>query len=306
VARYLVTGGCGFIGSHLVDALAGAGHAVRVVDDLSTGRRENLAEAAELVVGDAADDELVRRAAADVDGCFHLAAVASVARSTEDWLGTHRSNLTATIAVLDAARARRTPVVYASSAAVYGACPDTPLTEDSRPQPLSAYGADKLASELHAAVAHHVHGVATTGLRFFNVYGPRQDPKSPYSGVVSIFVERLAAGKALEIHGDGEQVRDFIYVDDVVRHLLAAMERAAGAAVYNVCTGRTTSVNALAQVLGGLAGVNVRVERTPARAGDIRVSLGDPTKARAALGVTATVPLRDGLAKTRAWLLGQG
>jgi UDP-glucose 4-epimerase len=304
--RFLITGGAGFIGSHLADALLAAGAAVRVLDDLSTGKRENLDRRCELRVADVADPEAVRAAFADVDGCFHLAAIASVARGNEDWRGTHRTNQTGTITVLEAARdAGRRPVVYASSAAVYGDLAGAVAREASPCVPLTAYGADKLGSELHARVARHVHGVPTLGLRFFNVYGPRQDPASPYSGVVSIFAARLARGEALSVHGDGEQTRDFVFVADVVVHLRAAMTRLAvegSAEVFNVCTGRATSVLDLAQVLGALLGRPPRIAHAPARAGDIRHSLGDPAAARAALGVAAETGIAAGLGATLGFL----
>jgi len=219
----LVTGGCGFIGSHLVAALLARGDRVRVLDDLSTGRRENLAPGAELSEGDVADPAAVRAAMAGAAVCFHLAAIASVERGMTEWLTTHRANLSGTIAVFDAARAAgRIPVVYASSAAVYGEQERLPIAEDAPTLPLSAYGADKLGCELHARVAGHVHGVPTMGLRFFNVFGARQDPGSPYSGVISIFCDRMSRGEGVTIHGDGGQTRDFIHVSDVVRGLVAA------------------------------------------------------------------------------------
>ena len=301
-----MTGGCGFIGSHLADALIARGDRVRVLDDLSTGRVENAPAAAELVRGDVADAGLVARAMADVDGCFHLAAIASVERGRRDWLGSHRVNLTATIGVFDAARqARRqpVPVVYASSAAVYGDNPAIPLGEDAVAQPLSAYGADKFGCELHARVASTLHGVPTFGLRFFNVYGPRQDPGSPYSGVISIFCDRLRRGETVTIFGDGEQARDFIYVADVVAALEAAMAALASTpavapAVANVCTGQPTSINALVHQIAALCGAAPAVERAPARAGDIRRSIGDPGRARRQLGLAAPTPLSVGLART--------
>ena len=298
MAHYLVTGGCGFIGSHLVDALLAAGPRVRILDDLSTGKRGNVPAAAEVVVGDVADLAAVRGAMTGVDGCFHLAAIASVARSNQDWLGTHRVNLTGAITVLDAARARRTPVVYASSAAVYGDNPDVPLGEDAVTRPLTAYGADKLGCELHGRVAWRVHGVPNTGVRLFNIYGPRQDPSSPYSGVISIFADRVRRGAAIEVHGDGGQTRDFVFVADAVAHLIAAMGKAGEAAVYNVCTGQATSVSALADAIEAAAGKRVERRNVPARAGDIRASIGNPARARAALGVAARVPLADGLNTT--------
>jgi UDP-glucose 4-epimerase len=301
VALYLVTGGCGFIGSHLVDALLASGHRVRVLDDLSTGKRENIPlDQVELVLGDVSDPATVRRAMAGVDGCFHLAAIASVQRSNEDWVPVHRVNLTGSIAVFDAARTaqpdRTVPVVYASSAAVYGDNPNVPLTEQAETRPLTAYGADKLGSEMHARVAGNVHGVATTGFRFFNVYGPRQDPKSPYSGVISIFANRLADGQAVTIFGDGQQTRDFVYVADVVRHLIAGMQNASlQAPVYNVCTGRKTDVLTLANTIAELLQVKPDIRFDEPRPGDIKHSLGDPAAAAQALSVRATVTLAGGL-----------
>ena len=302
MAYYLVTGGCGFIGSHLVDALIEAGHRVRILDDLSSGKRENAPAAAEVVIGDVADVAAVRSAMSGIDGCFHLAAIASVARSNVDWLGTHRVNLAGAITVLDAARARRTPVVYASSAAVYGDNPNVPLAEDAVTKPLTAYGADKLGCELHGRVAWHVHRVPNTGVRLFNVYGPRQDPNSPYSGVISIFADRVRRGVPMEIHGDGGQTRDFVFVADAIAHLIAAMGKAGEAAVYNACTGRATSVGALADAIEAAAGKRVERRNIAARAGDIRASIGNPARARAGLGVAAQVPLPDGLKATLASL----
>ena len=302
MALYLVTGGAGFIGSHLCDALLARGDRVRVLDDLSTGRRTNLPDGAELFVGDIADPATVRDAVAGIDGCFHLAAIASVARGIDDWLGTHRANLTGTIAIFDALRRRPVPVVYASSAAVYGDCPVQPITEAAATRPLSAYGADKLGCELHARVAYHVHQVPTVGLRFFNVYGPRQDPASPYSGVISVFCERLRRGAPIDIHGDGAQTRDFIYVADVVSALIAAMDRRPHHAVFNVCTGAAISVLDLARTIAGLTGREPDIRFQPARAGDILASTGSPQAARSALGLTAVMPLRNGLARVLDWL----
>jgi UDP-glucose 4-epimerase len=305
MALYLVTGGAGFIGSHLVDALLARGDRVRVLDDLSTGKRENLDPAAELIVGDVADAPCVAGAMQGVDGCFHLAAVASVELGNRDWLGTHRANLTGAITIFDAARRARpdrtVPVVYASSAAVYGDTPDLPLAETAATRPLSAYGADKLGCELHARVATLVHGVRTAGCRFFNVYGPRQDPGSPYSGVISIFFNRIGQGQAITIFGDGGQTRDFIYVADVVQALLEAMgqdsggQELAGPCVFNVCTGKTTSLVELAAAIGAVFGRAPAITFGPARAGDIRESLGDPGMAREVLGFSAKLPIEEGL-----------
>ena len=308
MARYLITGGCGFIGSHLADLLVGKGHGVRVLDDLSTGRRENLPDGAELLIGDVADRGAVAEAMTGVDGCFHLAAVASVERCTRDWLGTHRTNLTGTITVFDCARragGRAVPVVYASSAAIYGDQPQAPIHELMTPQPLSAYGADKLGCELHARVATAVHGVPAVGMRFFNVYGPRQDPKSPYSGVISIFCDRLLRSQPITIFGDGEQVRDFVYVGDVAQALWQAMQTQLPAgSVFNVCTGQPTSINRLVSTLASLLHTTPQVTHGPAREGDIRVSIGATPRAAEQLGFRAHTRLADGLAELLRTLRG--
>ena len=305
MSTYLITGGCGFIGSHLADALIAAGHRVRILDDLSTGRLENAPRQAELLIDDVSRPGAARAAMEDVDGCFHLAAIASVVRSTEDWTGAHRINLSATISVFDAARKARPdkliPVVYASSAAIYGENPDLPLAETASPRPLSAYGADKFGCELHAAVAGRVHNVPVLGLRFFNIYGPRQDPDSPYSGVISIFAGKMARGETPVIFGDGGQTRDFVYVGDTVRHLIAGMSRAdATAPVFNVCTGRAITIRSLATTMCEVLGLPGNLRFEPARQGDIRSSLGDPRRAIAALGLTANTPLAEGLRSTLA------
>jgi UDP-glucose 4-epimerase len=305
MSTYLVTGGAGFIGSHLCEALVARGDAVRVIDDLSTGHRHNLPQGVSLTVGDVADPDAVARAVEGVDGCFHLAAIASVEKGVTDWLGTHRANITGTITVFDAIRRQdsRIPVVYASSAAVYGDAARVPINEAEPRAPLSAYGADKYSCELHARVASHVHGIPTVGLRFFNVYGPRQDAKSPYSGVISIFCERIAAEQPIGIFGDGGQTRDFVYVDDVVAALLAAMAlRPADAPVFNVCTGVATSVRTLAALIAELAGKPLDVQPKPPRAGEIRHSQGVPDLADAVLGLKGRVELRDGLGQVLAWL----
>ena len=305
MATYLVTGGAGFIGSHLYDALARRGDTVRVLDDLSTGSRANLPPDATLIEADLADQGTMDAALDGVEGAFHLAAIASVERGVSDWLGTHRANLTGTITLFDSIRRRGAPipVVYASSAAVYGNCPTVPIPEDAERRPLSAYGADKYACELQARVAGHVHGIPATGLRFFNVYGPRQDPRSSYSGVISIFCERVARGAPIDIFGDGGQTRDFIFVADVVTALLAAMRHpSTDAPVFNVCTGAPTTVLDLARTIADLAGMAPDIRHRPPRAGDIRHSTGVPNRARAAFGLGAAMPLRDGLRKVLDWL----
>jgi UDP-glucose 4-epimerase len=305
MSLWLVTGGAGFIGSHLCDALIARGDSVRVIDDLSTGHRANLLPGVELIEGDIADPSAALRATDGVDGCFHLAAIASVERGVTDWLGTHRANLTGAITIFDAVRrhGRKVPIVYASSAAVYGDCQTIPIQETAERRPLSAYGADKYGCELHAITATHVHGIPTVGLRFFNIYGPRQDPKSPYSGVISIFCERIRNGAPIHIYGDGAQTRDFVHVSDAVAALLAGMDlRPETASVFNVCTGETTSVAELAQIIGELAKKNLNPKRMPSRSGEIRHSLGDPSNMRRALGLGEMVKLRDGLVTVLAHL----
>jgi UDP-glucose 4-epimerase len=276
---------------------------VTILDDLSTGHLVNAPAAARVVVGDVRDAAQVGQLTRDADGCFHLAAIASVFRANEDWQGTHAVNQTGTVNVLNAARNGRggqpVPVVYASSAAVYGDAPIIPLSEREPTYPLTAYGADKLGSEIHARVAWTVHGVPTTGLRFFNVYGPRQDPRSPYSGVISVFVDRIGRGKAITLFGNGRQTRDFVFVADVVAHLQAAMNRTRnGANVFNVCTGHSVSILELAQTIGRLAGCRPRLIHADPRPGDIRVSLGDPGAAIDMLGVVARTSLEEGLRHT--------
>jgi len=299
---YLVTGGAGFIGSHLVDALLARGETVRVVDDLSTGKPDNLPENVELIKGDCADLELMRTAMKGCAGVFHLAAVASVQKSNEDWLGTHRANLTATITVFEVARTASAtggaiPVVYASSAAVFGANQVCPQSEDSATIPLTAYGADKLACELHARVASHVHKTPSIGFRFFNIYGARQDPSSPYSGVIAIFASRIAAGKGITIFGDGMQTRDFVYVKDVVVYLTAAMFEKMGevSEVFCICTGRTTTLIQLAETLGQVINKIPEISFGEERQGDIRTSFGNPEKLKEKFGFSADTTLAEGL-----------
>ena len=303
---YAITGGAGFIGSHLADALLNAGHGVRVIDDFSTGRIENVDPRCEIVRGDVCDQSVMRRALFGVSGCFHLAAIASVARANEEWLTTHRVNLGGFINVLDTSRQLGgLPVVYASSAAVYGRLSGV-AHENGPASPMTAYGADKLACELHAQAGALVHGLPSLGFRFFNVYGPRQDPFSPYSGVISIFVQAIAAGREIQIHGDGRQTRDFIFVGDIVEFLLAGMnglrdgrfgDERIGMAL-NACTGGETSIGALATLIGGILSREPRILSGPARPGDISRSVGDPRRATSLLGISARTTLRAGLEQT--------
>jgi UDP-glucose 4-epimerase len=296
----VVTGGCGFIGSHLADALVASGNDVTILDNLSTGKKSNIPSQAKLVIGDVADAALVQKLVAEADAVFHLAAVASVEACTHDWLNSHRTNLTGTVTVLEAAaKSKKKPiVVYASSAAVYGDNPNLPLREDAQTTPLSSYGLDKYSAEQYGRMAWHYHNVPNVGLRFFNVFGPRQDPHSPYSGVISKFVEKMLAGEPLTYFGDGEQTRDFIYVSDIVALLLAAAQNAPhGATVMNGCTGQATSLKQLVATIGEIVQRTAQTSHASPREGDIRHSLGDPERAYKLLGFKASTSLKDGLAQ---------
>jgi UDP-glucose 4-epimerase len=303
MARFLVTGGAGFIGSHLVEALLDDGHGVRVLDDLSSGNSDNLPRAVDFIKADVADPDIVARAFDGIDGCFHLAAIASVERCNREWLRAHQVNLTGTINIFNEARASRRhgeiPVVYASSAAVYGDPHAGPAGETSRTEPLGAYGADKRACELHARAAGVTHGVRTTGLRFFNLYGPGQDARSPYSGVIAIFIDRLRRNRPVEIFGDGQQVRDFTFVGDGIIALRRAMTAASvRAPIFNVCTGEGTTVRHLAMTVASLCGSGLVIDQRPRRCSEVPISIGDPRHAAEELGFRATTALVDGLAAT--------
>jgi len=303
MACFLVTGGAGFMGSHLVDALLRQGHRVRVLDDLSSGHRQNLPRQIEFLHGDITDPTTVEEAFEGIDACFHLAAIASVVRSHREWLRTHEVNLTGTLNIFNQARRlrhrREIPVVYASSAAIYGNCGTVPIGEDAPVAPLSAYGADKRACELHARVAGAVHEIPTVGLRFFNLYGPRQDAQSPYSGVIALFADRLRLGESLEIFGDGEQVRDFTYIGDAIGALDKALAAASTSApVFNICTGKGTSVRAVAEIMANLYQIDMTACYSPSRSGEVRISIGDPRRATEQLGFRAETALADGLATT--------
>ena len=307
VNTWLVTGGAGFIGSHLCEALLAQGDGVRVLDDLSTGKRWNLPRGIALIEGDVTDLAVVRDALQGVAGCYHLAAIASVERGIKEWPVMHRVNQGGAIAVFDAIRRmpERIPVVYASSAAVYGDAATIPIAETAKCRPLCAYGADKLGCELHARVASHVYAIPTVGLRFFNVYGPRQDPGSPYSGVISIFCERIRRGAPINIFGDGGQTRDFIYVTDIVAALLGAMQLVPmNAPVFNVCSGHATSVLDLGHTIAELAGQHLDAHHGPPRAGEIRHSCGSRALSRGTLGLREPATLREGLRNVLNWLDG--
>lgn len=296
--KYIVTGGAGFIGSHIAEALADR-HEVVVVDDFSTGHPENLRGFdVTLVEGSVTDLSLLKEVFAGADGVFHEGAIASVPKSVADPLATHQANLTGTLDVLLAAReAGVRKVVFASSSAVYGESPELPKQESMLPEPLSPYAVSKLAGEHYAAAFSRLYGLQAVCLRYFNVFGPRQDPSSPYSGVISIFADRILAGKPLTIYGDGEQTRDFVYVADVVRANLKAMEGDTGG-VFNIARGRTTTLNALAETMMRTAGRSVEIRHAEERAGDIRHSYADIARAEEVLGWKPEWGLEDGLALT--------
>ncbi|MEM8792424.1 MAG: NAD-dependent epimerase/dehydratase family protein [Pseudomonadota bacterium] len=278
--HYLVTGGCGFIGSHLVDALLSKGHRVTVLDDLSTGRAANLASGARLIEGDIRDPQIRARAIEGTDGVFHLAAIASVQKCIEDWAASSAVNHLASVAVFELAAAAKIPVVYASSAAVYGE-QAPPMSEDMPAQPLSPYGADKLAIEQQAAAGASCRELRSCGLRLFNIYGPRQDPASPYSGVIAIFMDRIARGQPVTIFGDGKQTRDFVFVGDVAQTFVRAMadlQAADGpcAEIENVGRGIGVDLITLAKTVGTVTGNRVETVHRLARTGDIRLSASSP------------------------------
>ena len=301
----LVTGGCGFIGTHLTRALVAAGANVTVLDNLSNGAPGNVPPGARLVVGDVRDAGLLRGLVQAADGVFHLAAVASVEVCNQRWHESHTTNLGGTLAVFEAARDHGRPVVWASSAAVYGSQVRMPLEESLAPAPTSPYGADKLGGEVQAGLARRMFGLRAVGMRFFNVYGPGQDPASPYSGVASIFIRKALQGQVATINGDGGAVRDFIYVSDVVDALARAMEAmrddvgASRAPVaVNVCTGVPTSVLELHRTIGEVVGSHLPPAFGPERLGDIRASLGSTALLDEWLAPSRRTALSEGLRET--------
>lgn len=303
----LVTGGAGFIGSHTVAELESAGHAVRVLDNLFTGRRENLAStSAELVVGDINDPALLDRCLEGCRGVIHLAARPGVPESCAQPVDFDEVNVHGTVRVFEhARRAGVDRVVYASSSAVYGSHPAPEKTEDLPLLPESPYAVAKAACELYGAVFTATLGLPCTGLRYFNVFGPRQDPKGPYAAVIPRFVEHALRGEPLPVYGDGEQSRDFVSVRDVARINRLALFAPGGAGeVYNVGTGRRTTVNELADHVRRAVGIDVQVEHHAERPGDIRHSLCDRTRARHALGWEPVAEFAESMAETITWYRG--
>lgn len=305
MARYLVTGGAGFIGSHIVDVLAAHGQMVRVVDDLSTGCRANLAEHAdiELITADLADPQVAADAVAGVDYVVHMAAIPSVQRSVEEPWHVHHVNVDATLQLLLAACAARVRrMVLASSSSVYGKATTLPQHEGLRPSPLSPYALHKLMGEEYAKLFNRLHDLETVVLRFFNIFGPRQSPDSPYAGVISRFAAALLAGQAATIHGNGEQTRDFTYVTDAVRATIAACAAPAAAGrVINIARGERLSVNAMYAVMQRITGTLVQAHHTDRRAGDVRHSQADLSLARDLLGFVPEMSVEEGLRCTLDW-----
>jgi UDP-glucose 4-epimerase len=293
----LVTGGAGFIGSHTVEALLAAGERVRVLDDFSSGRRENLPSDTrlEVIEGDIRDAVVVTQAMQGVSKVLHLAAQVSVVRSMEEPVASGAVNLGGCIVVLDAARrAGVERFVYASSAAVYGAPDRVPVDESTPVRPQSPYGLEKAVADQYAALFRELYGLRSLGLRYFNVYGPRQDPASPYAGVISKFFDAARGGRALRAFGDGKQTRDFVFVRDVARVNVAALG-ATAEGVCNVGTGRSASLLELIEVLERVCGRELPVSHEPPRAGDIRHSATSVTKLRELVGEMRFAGLREGL-----------
>ena len=305
MAHYLVTGGAGFIGSHLAEELARRGHRVRVADSLITGKRSNLdhVPGVEFLEGDLADLDFARRS---VEGCeyvLHQAAIPSVPRSVKDPVASNRANVDATLNVLVASRdagVRR--LVFAGSSSAYGDTPTLPKREDMPTNPLSPYALQKVIGEQYLQMFTRLYGLETVSIRYFNVFGPRQDPSSPYSGVISVFATALLENRSPSIYGDGEQTRDFTYVANVVDGALRACEAPkASGEIVNVATGGRISLNTLFRTMRDVVGASVEPVYRETRQGDVRDSQADIQKARALLGYEPIVSFEDGLARTIAW-----
>jgi UDP-glucose 4-epimerase len=297
--KFVITGGAGFIGSNLAEALA-KNNDVTVIDDLSAGKPENLAGLdVKFVKGSITNLDLLNQSFQGTDCVFHQATIASVKKSIDDPAKTNEVGISGTLNVLLAARdagVRR--VVMASSAAVYGSSPQLPKTEDMPPDPISPYAVTKLAGELYAKNFQELYGLQTVPLRYFNVFGPRQDPSSEYSGVISRFISALLSGNQPTIYGDGEQTRDFVYVKDVVKANILASRSATG--VYNIASGKSTSLNALVATIANIMGVEACPRYATARPGDIRHSLADIRRAKS-LGYSPDYSLEDALRETISW-----
>ena len=307
MTTYLVTGGAGFIGSHLVELLLKEGHKVRVLDDLSSGKLENLGpflSRVEFRKGDIRNKEFLEESISGMEGVFHLAAISSVERSLLEPELVHEVNVRGTLNVLLASKKHGVKrVVFASSASVYGNPQSLPVKEEHTLRLISPYGATKVSGEAYASSFHHSGSLETVPLRLFNIFGPRQDPSSPYSGVISKFAERAACGGNPVIYGDGEQTRDFLCVEDACRAMLLAMEREeAKGEVFNIASGKETSIFALGKIIFSLNGEGFQPEYRPERPGDIRRSWASIEKAQRILGWVPQTPLEEGLERTFNWM----
>ena len=303
--HYLVTGGAGFIGSHLCEELVRRGERVRVVDNLITGKRQNLAHLpqVEFMEGDLADIDVARRAAHGIEYVLHQAAIPSVPRSVEDPLTSNRANLDASVNILVAARdANVKRLVYAGSSSAYGNSEVLPKVETMPAAPLSPYALQKLVAEQYCQMFTTLYGFETVTIRYFNVFGPRQDPSSPYSGVISLFISALCDGRCPTIYGDGEQTRDFTYVANVVDGVLRACHApGASGEVINVATAGRISLNQLFAIVKREVGSSLEPNYSNPRAGDVRHSQADISKAQRLLGYTPIVSFEDGLGRTVTW-----
>jgi UDP-glucose 4-epimerase len=310
MAFYLITGGAGFIGSHLTEELLRRGERVRVLDNFSTGKRENLKgllDRIELIEGDLRSYHTVRQAVQGADYVLHQGALPSVPRSIDDPITTNEVNVGGTLHVLDAARdAGVKRVVYASSSSIYGPDPQLPAREDMAPQPVSPYAVAKLAGEQYCQVFSRVYGLETVCLRYFNIFGPRQDPASQYSAFIPRFAVGIMEGRPLTIHGDGTQAKDFTYVRNAVEaNMLAVRAEGVSGEVFNVGCGRMASVNEIVGHLRRIAGAEGKITRGPARAGDVPRSLADISRARERLGYEPRVSAPEGLARVVQWFREQ-
>jgi len=311
MAAYLVTGGAGFIGANIVHELAGRGERVRVLDNFSTGRRGNLAEvreAIDLVEGDLCDRDACRRAVRGMDYVLHQGAIPSVQRSVDDPFASNDANVNGTLNLLIAARdagVRR--VIYASSSSIYGDAPELPKREEMSPRPKSPYAASKLAAEHYCQVFTQVYGLETVSLRYFNVFGPRQDPTSQYSAVIPLFIKAMLAGERPVVYGDGLQSRDFTYVsNNVEANLLAVAAPDVAGHVFNIAVGRRYTLLDLIAILNDILGTRIEPVFAPSRPGDVKHSLADVGLARERMGYTVNLDFEAGLEKAVAWYREHG
>lgn len=303
--NFLVTGGAGFIGSNIVERLVGEGHAVRVLDDLSSGKLENIApfgDKVELIQGDLRDVDTVKRAVADIDVIMHQAALPSVQRSVENPILSNDINISGTLNLLNAARlAKVNRVIYAASSSAYGNQPVPVKTENLLPMPLSPYAVAKLTCEYYLQAFHECYGMETIALRYFNVFGPRQDPNSEYSAVIPLFITKCLRGESPTVYGDGEQSRDFTYVsNNVSANLLAAQADAATVSgkVFNIACGHSYTLLQLLDEINAILGTDIKPIMAPPRTGDVRHSLADITRAEKAIGYKVEVDFKEGMKKT--------